>query len=386
MKTMKTVRSIHSFFSCVWLLGIALAMALSLGGLIGLAQAQEEFKYGAVMPVTGPIPQYGEYFIRGSSMALEDLEKTGWIDGKKIRAIVEDGKNDPKLSLAAMNKLISIDKVPLVETVGSPVMLALGPVAQANGVILMNDAAQNPLIRKLGSFIFSLVPLADQVQAKTVDYAVNGLKAKQIAITYVNNEYGRGVAETFQKLYEQQGGKVLATEIFAIGETDYTTHLTKLKFVNADLIFFVGHENELGYILKKAKQMGVKTRFLAAPGILNPLTYQIAGDAVEGLQAGDYYFDPVYGTDKMIAFGKRYKDRYGVLPSVYIANAYDSAMLYASALRKGLRTAAQIRDYYHSLKAFDGMSQPITFDKEGITMQGPVVREIRGGKPVLLVK
>ena len=60
-------------------------MALSLGGSTGPAQAQEEFKWGAVMPVTGPIPQYGEYFIRGSQLALEDLEKAGWIDGKKIR-------------------------------------------------------------------------------------------------------------------------------------------------------------------------------------------------------------------------------------------------------------------------------------------------------------
>ena len=99
-------------------------------GMGGFAQAQEEFKYGAVMPVTGPIPQHGEYFIRGSQLALEDIEKSGWIEGKKIRISLEDGKNDPKLSLAAMNKLISIDKVPIVETVGSPVMLALGPVAQ----------------------------------------------------------------------------------------------------------------------------------------------------------------------------------------------------------------------------------------------------------------
>ena len=59
------------------------------------AWAQEEFKYGAVSPVTGPIPQYGEFFIRGSQLALEDLEKSGWINGKKVRIILEDGKNDP---------------------------------------------------------------------------------------------------------------------------------------------------------------------------------------------------------------------------------------------------------------------------------------------------
>src|SRR5687768_13006718 len=96
-------------------------IALLASGAPTAVEAQEEFKYGAVSPVTGPIPQFGEYFIRGSQLALEDLEKSGWIGGRKIRIVLEDGKNDPKISLAALNKLLSVDKVPIVETVGSSV-------------------------------------------------------------------------------------------------------------------------------------------------------------------------------------------------------------------------------------------------------------------------
>jgi branched-chain amino acid transport system substrate-binding protein len=386
MKNMKTSRSISLFSPTLSLVVMTLVMGLTFHGLVSSAQAQEEFKYGAVMPVTGPIPQYGEFFIRGSQLALEDIEKSGWVNGKKIRIALEDGKNDPKLSLAAMNKLNSIDKVPIIETVGSPVLLSLGPVAQENGVVLVNTAAQNPLIRKLGSYIFSLVPLADQVMSVVVEHTVKGLKAKKVAITHVNTEFGRGTSEAFAKLYEQEGGKIVATEIYAIGETDFTTHLTKLKFVNADVIFFVGHENELGYFFKKAKQMGVKTQFLISPGIINPLTFQIAGDSAEGAQTGDYYFDPVSGSDRMQAFGKRHKDRFGILPTAFTANSYDCVMLYASALKAGHRTGAQIRDYFLSLKNYDGMAQPITFGKDGITLQGPIIRVVRGGKLVTMGK
>jgi len=363
---------------------VALAVALAEGGVPGFVQAQDELRYGAVMPVTGPIPQYGEYFIRGSQLALEDLEKSGWVHGKKIRIVLEDGKNDPKLSLAAMNKLITIDRVPIVESVGSSVVLALGPVAQERGVILMNTAAQNPNIRKIGNFIFSLVPLADRVMQTTARYAAENLKAKTAALMFVNNEYGRGVSGTFQKLFEGLGGKVVASEIHAQGETDFTTPLTKLKFANADLIFFVGHENELGYALKKAKQIGVRSRWLSAPGVFNPLTLTIAGDAAEGLQAADYPFDPVFGTERMRAFGKRYQERFGVLPGNAAARTYDSIMLYAAALRSGARTPAQLRDYYLSIKDFDGVSGPVTFDKEGITLEEPVVRVVRGGQAVLV--
>ena len=353
-------------------------------GMGSAAWAQEEFKYGAVSPVTGPIPQYGEFFIRGSQLALEDLEKSGWINGKKIRIVLEDGKNDPKISLAAMNKLVSVDKVPIVETVGSSVVLALGPVAQQEGVVLVNTAAQNPNIRKIGTFVFSLVPLADRVMQTTAVHAAEGMKAKTAAILLVNNEYGRGVAETFTKIFGEHGGRIIAQEIHAQGETDYTTHLTKLKFANPDIIFFVGHENELGYALKKAKQIGMKTPWLSAPGVLSPLTLQIAGDAAEGVQCADYQFDPNFGTERMKAFGKRHQEKFGVLPSFATAQSYNSVMLYAAALKAGKRTPAEIRDFYRSVKNFEGASAPVTFDKDGITTEQPVMRVVRDGKPVVL--
>lgn len=362
--------------------GAVAALGLAPGAEV--ARAQEEFKYGAVSPVTGPIPQYGEFFIRGSQLALEDLEKTGWIGGKKIRVVLEDGKNDPKISLAAMNKLISVDKVPIVETVGSSVVLALGPVAQQSGVVLVNTAAQNPNIRRIGNFIFSLVPLADRVMQTTATHAAEGMKAKTAGVLLVNNEYGRGVAETFAKIFTAHGGKIIAQEIHAQGETDYTTHLTKLKFANPDIIFFVGHENELGYGLKKAKQLGMRIPWLSAPGVLSPLTLQIAGDAAEGVQCADYQFDPNFGTDRMKAFGKRHQDKYGVLPSFATAQSYNSVMLYAAALKAGKRTPAEIRDFYRSVKNLEGVSAPLTFDQDGITTEQPVMRIVRDGKPVLL--
>jgi branched-chain amino acid transport system substrate-binding protein len=387
LKTQNRVSLIRSFFPPRMLLAAGLALVLGVCGLGSPVMAQDEFKYGAIMPMTGPIAQYGQYFLHASQMALEDIEKSGWINGKKIRIVLEDGKNDPKVSLAAMNKAVSIDKVPIVESMGSSVMMALGPVAKDNGVVLVNSAAQSPLLRKLGSFFFSLQPLSDQMLPNVVEHAVNVLKAKKVAIAQVNNEFGKGLADNFTQLFEKQGGKIVLTEIFALGETDFTTHITKLKFSSADLFFIVGHENEIGYFLKKAKQMGVKTQILAPPGLLIPLTFQIAGnEAIEGAMTGDFAFDPENGTEKMKAFGKRYKDKYGSIPINLEANTYDSIMMYASALRKGCRTGAEIKDYYHGLKNYEGIAQAVTFDKDGITMQGSVIREARGGKLVPLKK
>jgi branched-chain amino acid transport system substrate-binding protein len=369
MKTMKTC-------------GLVLTLVMAIGFLAFAdpAPAQDEFKYGSIMPVTGPIPQYGEYFNRGSQVALEDLEKSGWIGGKKIRIILEDGKADPKISLAAMNKLVNIDKVPIVESLVTPVMLAIGPIAHENSVVLVNTAAQSVPLRKLGPFFFSVNPLADAVMALTVKYAAKGLKAKKIAIMHVNNDYGRSVADTFKQIFEKEyGGKIVATEIINMGETDFTTHLTKIKFVKADIIFTVAHEAELGYALKKAKQIGLKTPFLSGPGMTGPMTMEIAGDAIEGLKAPDYLFDPINGSDRMKAFGKRYKEKFNVMPYCFPAFTYDSIMLYATALKSGARTGVEVRDYYRTLKDWVGVSGPVAFDKDGITTTGSVIREFRKG-------
>jgi len=379
MKIMKTQRWCGSF-SPVWILVMVLATILAWVGLENSAGAQDEFKYGSLMPVTGPIPQYGEYFIRGSALALEELEKGGWIGGKKIRIILEDGKADPKVSLVAMNKLVNIDKVPIVESLVTPVLMAAGPIAMQNGVVLVNSAAQSVPLRKLGQFFFSMNPLADVVMSLTVEYAVKGMKAKTAAIIHVNNDYGRLVGQTFKQIFEKEyGGKIVATEIINMGETDFTTHLTKIKFVQSDIIFTVAHEAELGYALKKAKQIGLKTPFLSGPGMTGPMTIEIAGEAIEGLKAPDYVFDPYNGTERMKAFGKRYKERFKIMPYSFPAFSYDSVMLYADALKSGARTGAQIRDFYRSLKGWVGVSGPVTFDKDGITTTGVVIREFHKG-------
>jgi branched-chain amino acid transport system substrate-binding protein len=128
----------------------------------------------------------------------------------------------------------------------------------------------------------------------------------------------------------------------------------------------------------------MRTPWLSAPGVLSPLTLQIAGDAAEGVQAADYQFDPNFGSERMKAFGKRHQEKFGVMPSFATAQSYNSVMLYAAALKAGARTPTEIRDFFRSVKNFEGASGPVTFDKDGITMEEPVMRVVRDGKPVVL--
>lgn len=87
---------------------------------------------------------------------------------------------------------------------------------------------------------------------------------------------------------------------------------------------------------------------------------------------------PHNGTERMKAHGQRHKDRFDVLPANPADRSYNSVMLYAAALRNSVSTPAQIRGFSYSLKEFDGVCGPVTFDKDGITVQRPVVRDWGG--------
>jgi len=332
----------------------------------GLAHPGEVYKMGTIACVTGAIPQHGEYTLRGFELAMEDIDGVGFINGGRIELIVEDGQNIPRVALAGLNKLINIDKVPYFETVGSSVVLACSPVAESGKVVLMNTAATNPKIREAGDYIFSLIPGTASESKAAAEFGIKTLKAKKASILYVNNEYGHGARDIFNNVFTKLGGNVAGKEIYDLGATDFRTQLTKIRAQEPDLIYFGGHANECGRAIKQAKELGVGGKWIGTVATNAPETLSIAGQAAEGLIAVAFPYDPVNGTPKMKNFGKRFKERHGVLPTIYSANSYIAGLLCAKALWSGARTGTEIKDYLYTVKDWDTVVGRISFDKDGM--------------------
>ena len=362
---------------------IILAM-VSFFGLIFIlstsAHPQEVHKMGTIACVTGAIPQHGEYTLRGFELAMEDIDKIGFLNRGRIDLIVEDGQNVPRVALACLNKLINIDKVPYFETVGSSVVLACSPVAETNKVVLMNTAATNPKIREAGDYIFSLIPGTASESKAAAEFGIKRLKAKRASILYVNNEYGHGARDIFSSVFTKLGGTVVGKEIYDLGATDFRTQLTKIRAQRPDLVYFGGHANECGRAIKQAKELGVKAEWIGTVAINAPETLSIAGDAAEGLIAVAFPYDPVSGTPKMKEFAKQFKERHGILPTIYSANSYIAGLLYAKALWSGARTSTEIKDYLYTVKDWDTIVGRISFDKDGMVDLPCRYLVVKGGR------
>ena len=136
------------------------------------------------------------------------------------------------------------------------------------------------------------------------DFAINKLNIKKIAVLYVNTDYGVGNKDIFMKEYKTKGGNVLFSEGFEQGETDFRSHLTKIKRARVEAVYIIG-VGENGYILKQAKEMGLKVQFLSTVGIEGPDVWKIAGESANGVIYTVQNFDPE-SSQKAANFQKNY--------------------------------------------------------------------------------
>lgn len=346
------------------------------------AVAQEPFRLGEVCFCTGPAPQFGEYCQQGLEMALEDVAKEGWIKGRKLEVIREDCQAQPKLGIAGLTKLINVHKVPAFITYGSSIVLALAPVAEANKVVLLNTMATSEKIRHAGDFTFSNIGGSEVEVVQAAEFAFKELKAKKVGVLYVNNEFGLSGRTVFSEVFGKLGGTVAAAEAHDIGATDYRTQLTKIRAASPDLIYMYSHDKEVGYALKQAKQLGLTTPWLVFSGSSAPVTFEIAGPALEGVIMPQWPFDPVGGSARMKEFARRYQGKYGKTPIIYVATCYDGYRLLAEALRAGATSGSEIKDFLYKVKNYEGVSGTINFDRDGQVVWAARFMVVRDGKLV----
>ena len=220
-------------------IGRRAALALSAAALVASrarAQGKDPYKFGALMPTTGLEAGYGLDFVKTFEMAVKDVNDRGGVNGHPLEMIVLDTQAKPELAIPAAQKLIDVDKVPLIVTAWSSVVKALGPVMNRGHVVQINMGANSPDIANLGDFTYSTFPLADVDVTALANYAHDKLGKKRAAVLYINNDTGIGGAKLFRDTFTKAGGEIVAFEAYDPKATDFTGLLLKLRVANPDMV------------------------------------------------------------------------------------------------------------------------------------------------------
>jgi branched-chain amino acid transport system substrate-binding protein len=246
------------------------------------AQQKEPFRFGALMPTTGPEAGYGLDFVKTYEMAVKDINDNGGVAGRKLEMLVLDTQAKPELAINAANKLIDVDKIAVIITAWSSVVKAVAPIANRNSVLELNMGANSPDIANLGDYVYTVFPLAEVDVTALAKYTRTKLGKSRAAVLYINNDTGIGGAKIYRDVFAASGGEVVAFEAYDPKATDFTGVLLKARVGNPDVVHIHGL-SELPQVIAQMRQLGMTQQVTSYSAGYNPKLLAQLGPAAEGL-------------------------------------------------------------------------------------------------------
>lgn len=336
-------------------------------GCGGDSGSSDEIKVGANIEMTGNQANYGNAGLEGLRLAIKEANEAGGINGKQIKLVEADNKSESAEGVNAATKLISDDGVKVI--VGPAVtanVIAESQVATDNKVPVIAFAATNPDVTvengAVKPYIFRSCFIDPQQGTVMAQFASKELKAKT-AVMYIDSssDYSKSLGKVFQETFEAAGGKVVMQESFLAKDQDFKAALTKIKAANADVIFIPAYYEEVGKIVKQAREIGITATMLGTDGWDDPKVADIAGaSALNNTYFSTHYFAEDPGAKSFI---DSFTKEYGHAPNVFAALGYDAGKLLVDALKRaGSDDPEAIRKAIEETKDLQVATAKVTMD------------------------
>lgn len=313
----------------------------------GAYAAHAEVTLGALMPLTGALGEYGESSLNGVKLAAKQINESGGVLGGSLNIAVGDTQTNPQAGVLAAKQLIATNKVAgIVGALASGVTI---PVAQSvtsvSGIPEISSASTAPTITTLhdNDFLFRSTP-HDALQGIVLGDVVKDAGYKKVAVIYVNNDYGKGLADAFAARFTKLGGAVTASLAYEEKQASYRGELTQAAKGGPEALVLIGYPGDGVPMLKQAIEEGLFDRFIFTDGMKSV-------DMTKAIPAK--YLETSIGTspeaqesEAKKRFEAAYEASYGKKPPLpYIDTAYDATYLLALAIEKaGSTDGAKVRD------------------------------------------
>lgn len=259
-------------------------LAMSTAVLAGLsaAQAQETVKIGMIAELSGPGAPSGTNWRDGIKIAVEEINAEGGILGKKVEVPEYDTQTDPQVSRALVQKAIDEGAYAIWGTIYSGSTMVNMLVAQQNSTPQFVGSEAPGVVAKGNPFVFRTSSGAQKGVPALTAYFTDTLKAKKVAVAWVNNEFGKGGHDVFVAEMKKAGIDVIADVASEQAQTDYAADVAKLKGANPEAVFVYMNQEESARFLIEAKKQGLSMPLVGEVTLTEAKVIELAGDAAEG--------------------------------------------------------------------------------------------------------
>ncbi len=363
---------------------IALASSL-LCSLPALAQAT--VKLAGLYELSGAGATSGTMFKNGVELAVKEINAAGGILGKQIEHTASDTQSNPGVAKGLTAKAVDDN-----------VFAVFGPVFSGSIMVSMAETKRAEIpnftggeaaaITKQGNpYIFRTSFTQDTAMPKVARYIATGLKAKTVAVIYVNNDFGKGGRDAISKALEAQGVKVVADISTDSGQIDFSAPVLKAKQANADAIFVYTNEEESARALRELRKQGVNKPLVGETTLTGQKVIELAGDAANGAIA---HVGLTVDADNplMLKFKAKYYQATGTISDHNGIKGYSGVYVLKAAIEKvGKLDRVAVAKALHGLSIKvakePGVLMDLSFDDKGDIDRESFMVEVKNGKQVV---
>lgn len=389
--------------SSVWLAGCsqpapAAKPAASGGAAAGAAPASQAaagdasggppLKIAFHMPLTGPSALLGAQCRAGAQLAVDEINASGGVKGRRLEVTVEDSGADNTSAVNTFQKIIGDRPVAVVGSMVTPQVLAISNLVDREQVPYLFSSTATTVTRQNIPWFFRLITHDEIRNRFCVRYLIDKLGKQRIAALHTNDDYGKTAANVLaDELKTRYSRDLVADESFAGTDKDLTAQITSVQRSGADAVMINTFPVTMALALKQIKQIGLDMVVIGDNSIVSPVMGTLLTDAeMDGVYAGSSGVPQSSEDPKVQAWIQRYREKNNNTdPDIYSQANYDGVNILAQALgRASSFEPDAVRQALAATKNYPGLTFPYTFDQYGDGVHLVVFSRNQGKRPVVL--
>jgi len=357
------------------------AMAL---GFMPQAVAAELIRIVDVVELSGAGAAAGANWKDGVDLAASEINEKGGVLGHRLSVEHYDTQTSPSVARALVLKALDQNPYAILGPIYSGSIKAGMTLAQQAGVVQIVGGVATELTHLGSRYIFRAAPGQDQSMTVLVDYLQNSIKARRLAVLWVNNDFGKGGRDALFRELTMRGMAVALDASVEPGQLNFTADVTRAVAANADAVFVYLNEEESARFLREARKQGLAAPIVGGGSLLGQKVIDLAGDAANGIQGliGLTADAPV---ETLRDFRARFETRFGYVPDHNAIEGSIAVYAIKAATRKmgqidRIRLAGTLHGLTITPSEEPGILLDTTWDERGDVYRANFIGEVVDGK------
>src|SRR5215213_546543 len=363
---------------------ILLAAALA-AAFTGAAIAQSEpVKFAFIGELSGAGAVSSTNCRDGALMAIDEINAKGGILGRKIELKQYDTQTNPGTARSQMQKAIDEDPYVILGPIFSGIVKVSMMLAQQAEIPQIMGGEASDLTQQGNDYLFRTSFGQQASMPKIANYMRDTVKAKTVAVVWVNNDFGKGGRDNFTKEMNARNIKIVADISTESGQADFAADVVKAKSANPDAIFVYTNEEESARFLREARKQGITVPLIGETTLLGQKVIDLAGDAANGAR-GHVGLSADIPVPAVQEFKNKFNARFKYVPDHNGIKGYSGVYAAAFVTRKlGKFDRKALAKTMHGLtitpKDEPGILLETTWDDKGDIDRISYIAEVVAGK------